>query len=61
MLLGACASEPAYDATREWQRAECNRKVDRDDRERCLKRVNEEYGRRSREEQPGERGPRRAS
>ena len=36
--LAGCAA--AGDASaREWERAECNRIIDREDRERCLKRL----------------------
>ena len=39
-LLPACAGpDPKDAAAREWQRSECDRVVDRDDRERCLKRA----------------------
>jgi hypothetical protein len=39
-LLPACGStDPKEAAAREWQRSECDRVVDRDDREKCLKRV----------------------
>ena len=38
MLLASCASQK-YDSAREWQRAECNRIIDKEDRERCLKRL----------------------
>jgi hypothetical protein len=50
MLAAACASSRETDSAREWQRAECNRVIDPKDRERCLKRVDDEYGRRSGEE-----------
>jgi hypothetical protein len=39
LLLPACAIDPKEAAAREWQRGECNRVVDKEDRERCLKRV----------------------
>ena len=40
LLLPACAtSDPKDAAAREWQRSECNRVVDKEDREKCLKRV----------------------
>ena len=39
LLLPACATDPKEAAAREWQRSECNRVVDKEDRERCLKRV----------------------
>jgi hypothetical protein len=39
-LLPACGSlDPKEAAAREWQRSECDRVVDREDRERCLKRA----------------------
>ena len=39
LLLPACAIDPKEAAAREWQRSECNRVVDKEDREKCLKRV----------------------
>ena len=40
LLLPACAArDPKDAAAREWQRSECNRVVDKEDREKCLKRV----------------------
>ena len=39
LLLPACASDPKEAAAREGQRSECNRVVDKEDRDRCLKRV----------------------
>jgi hypothetical protein len=40
LWLAACGSlDPTEAGAREWQRSECNRVVDRDDREKCLKRV----------------------
>jgi hypothetical protein len=36
--LAACATQK-YDAEREWQRAECNKVIDKEDRDRCLKRA----------------------
>jgi hypothetical protein len=42
LLLPACATrDPKEAAAREWQRSECNRVVDKDDREKCLKRVDD--------------------
>jgi hypothetical protein len=38
VLLAGCASTKDASA-REWDRAECNRIIDREDRERCLKRL----------------------
>lgn len=37
-LLPGCAATKDASA-REWERAECNRIIDREDRERCLKRL----------------------
>jgi hypothetical protein len=42
LAVPGCASrDPKEVAAREWQRSECNRVVDREDRERCLKRVDD--------------------
>lgn len=49
--LGGCAGR-RDDPEREWQRAECERKIEREDRMRCLKRLDAEYGGRSSEEAP---------
>jgi hypothetical protein len=38
---GCASRDPKEVAAREWQRSECNRVVDREDRERCLKRVDD--------------------
>jgi hypothetical protein len=38
-LAGCGSTDPKEAAAREWQRSECDRVVDRDDREKCLKRV----------------------
>jgi hypothetical protein len=38
-LLPACALNEQDKAAREWQRNECNRVIDREDREKCLKRA----------------------
>jgi len=48
LVLAGCAAKGDTSA-REWQRAECNRVIDNEDRMRCLKRVDEDYGRMSRE------------
>jgi hypothetical protein len=37
-ILPGCASTKDASA-REWQRAECNRIIEKEDRERCLKRA----------------------
>jgi hypothetical protein len=38
-LPGCGSTDPKEAAAREWQRSECDRVVDRDDREKCLKRA----------------------
>ena len=38
-LLSSCAASEADKSAREWQRNECTRVIDREDREKCLKRV----------------------
>jgi hypothetical protein len=38
-VLPGCSTTSADASAREWQRAECNRVLDKDDREKCLKRV----------------------
>ena len=37
--LAGCAVSQQDASAREWQRSECNRIVDREARERCLKRI----------------------
>lgn len=49
LALSACASSQADTSAREWQRAECNKVIDKEDRDRCLKRADDWYGSRSRE------------
>jgi outer membrane biogenesis lipoprotein LolB len=39
LLLPACAKDAKEAAAREWQRNECNRVLDKEDRDRCLKRA----------------------
>lgn len=39
LLLPGCGATPEDKSAREWQRAECNRIIDPEARERCLKRV----------------------
>lgn len=52
--LAACA--PARNSSElEWQRAECNRKIDRDDRERCLARMDDEVPARGKPDAPARR------
>lgn len=38
-LFAACAASDRDQSEREWQRAECNRIIDQEARERCLKRL----------------------
>ena len=38
-LLPSCAASEQDKSAREWQRNECNRVIDREDREKCLKRA----------------------
>lgn len=37
--LAGCAVDQREASAREWQRSECNRIVDREAREKCLKRI----------------------
>jgi hypothetical protein len=39
LQLPGCAVSQQDASAREWQRSECNRIVDREARERCLKRI----------------------
>lgn len=39
LLLPACATDPKDAAAREWQKSECNRVIDKEDRDRCIKRA----------------------
>ncbi|MGZ5031834.1 MAG: hypothetical protein ACXWAC_01435 [Usitatibacter sp.] len=41
--VASCALSQKDASAREWQRSECNKVIDKDDRERCLKRANSEY------------------
>ena len=52
--LAACAS-PRNSSELEWQRAECNRKIDREDRDRCLARVDGEDVPRAKPDPPARR------
>ena len=49
VLLPACSTTDSDNAGRNWQRAECDRIIDNDARLRCIKRVDDDYGRVSRE------------
>ena len=53
-LLAGCAAA-GNDSEREWQRAECNRVIDSDARERCIKRVEADYGSRKGDETPAKK------
>lgn len=44
-ILGACSSEQAYMAGREWQRDQCNKMKNMDDRQRCVKEADQPYDR----------------
>jgi hypothetical protein len=41
--MASCALSQKDASAREWQRSECNKILDKEDRERCMKRVNSEY------------------
>ena len=45
LLLPSCAGYERNSSAREWQLAECNRVIDAKARERCVERVESEYGR----------------
>ena len=49
LALAGCAAR-GNESEREWQRAECNRIIDEDSRDRCIKRVNNDYGSRKGDE-----------
>jgi hypothetical protein len=38
-ILPGCTAAEKNNSAREWQRAECNRIIDKEDRDRCLKRI----------------------
>jgi len=46
LALAACSHNEKLDSAREWQRAECNRIIDNESRMRCMRRVDDDYGRR---------------
>lgn len=50
-----CASDARNDSARAWQIAECNRVIDKEDRDRCVRRAEDDYGRRSRDGEPAAR------
>lgn len=39
LSLPACSVTQEQASAREWQRAECNKILDKEDRERCLRRI----------------------
>jgi hypothetical protein len=41
--MASCALSQKDASAREWQRSECNKVLDKEDRERCMKRVNSDY------------------
>jgi hypothetical protein len=43
-LVPACATSDKDVSAREWQRNECNQIIDGEARERCMKRVDAQYG-----------------
>jgi hypothetical protein len=44
LAMPGCAASKGDASEREWQRNECNQIIDREARERCMKRVDSEYG-----------------
>ena len=49
-LAGCVGDRNRNSSEREWQRAECDRIIDRDARERCLRRLDDDYGSRETKE-----------
>ena len=45
LALAGCTTSEKLNSAREWQRAECNRIIDNESRLRCLRRVDDDYGR----------------
>jgi hypothetical protein len=58
-LTAACSMNERDASAREWQRAECNKVIDSEDRKRCLKRADDYYGTRSTDPEADEKKPRR--
>lgn len=54
--LCGCAANQADLSAREWRRAECNKVIDKEDRDRCMRRADDDYGARSRD---GDKAPKR--
>lgn len=44
LLIAACSIEPRDEADRAWQMAECQRVIDKEARDRCVRRVEDEFG-----------------
>jgi hypothetical protein len=44
LLVAGCGSSPANSSEREWARAECRQVIDGDARNKCMERVDKEYG-----------------
>ena len=42
-LLAACSSQQAYNSLKEWQKSECNKRIDNADRLQCLKDADTSY------------------
>lgn len=51
-LAAGCTAPEKNTAAREWQKAECNRIIDQEDRDRCLRRVERTYGGSARDTRP---------
>jgi len=49
-VAGCALDRNRNSSEREWQRAECDRIIDRDARERCIKRLDDDYGSRDNKE-----------
>lgn len=43
-FVAGCTPSQQNSSAAAWQRAECNRVIDKEDRDRCLKRVDDAYG-----------------
>lgn len=45
LVAAGCATDQKLASAREWQRAECNRIIDNESRDRCMRRVDDDFGR----------------
>lgn len=45
LVAAGCATDPKLASAREWQRAECNRIINNESRDRCMRRIDDDYGR----------------